>query len=311
MTTSARAGYWGRMRAIVVAERGGPDALTLTEVADPGAGPGHVLVRVRAAGVNPIGVGAPPVPGTDVAGTVVAVGPAVELFAVGDQVIGSGPVGAYAELVAAPEWMLAAKPASVSFEEAAGLPTAGLAALAACRAARVGPGDTVLVHGAESGIGHLAVQLADAMGAGYVLGTAGAGSGEFVRSLGAWPVPPGDDLVDRIGRLLADGRVDVALDCAPGAGAGPGGVTVAEQSRKLVRREDRHVSVVDPDVAERGGRYVSAGPDGVALAHLAALVEAGKLIVCVRDVLELAHAAEAHRMLAAGDALGKLVLRVS
>ncbi|MEW2383115.1 NADP-dependent oxidoreductase [Micromonospora sp. NPDC047707] len=171
------------MKAIAIDEYGPADLLTVRELPDPPVGPDVVLVQVRAAGVNPVDwkvregylAGAfpshfPLVPGWDAAGVVAAVGPAVTGFAVGDEVVGYVrrdhiQYGTYAELVPAPERTLAAKPVQVSWAEAAGLPLAGLTAYQALQLGRAGAGDTVLVHGASGGVGHLAVQIARALGA--------------------------------------------------------------------------------------------------------------------------------------------------
>jgi NADPH:quinone reductase-like Zn-dependent oxidoreductase len=316
------------MQAIALTEYGGPDVLAMTEVADPLVGPDRVLVRVHAAGVNPVDwkIRAgdlrswfqhhePLVPGFDMAGVVEQVGPAVTRFAVGDEVMGNVredhlQYGTYAQLVSAPERTLALKPTSASFVEAAALPLAGLTALQVCQAAQVGADDIVLVHNASGGVGHLAVQIAGSMGAARVIGTTGERNDDFVRSLGAHPLRYGSDLEDDVRDLLArtpdlvgdDGRVDVALDFV-GARAG-------EQSERLVRHPDRHVTVIDPELVRRGGRYVFARPDGVALGGLSAMFDSGALQVSIQDVLDLADAAKAHRILEDGHVRGKLVLRV-
>lgn len=162
------------MKAIAQNEFGDASVLSLQELPDPLVGPDQVLVKVRAASLNPVDwkiragylQGALPhhfplIPGWDAAGVVVAAGPAVQGYAPGDEVFGylrkdHVQNGTYAELVAAPERGLAHKPASVSFEQAASLPLAGLTALQSLKAVKVGPGDTVLVHAASGGVGHLA-----------------------------------------------------------------------------------------------------------------------------------------------------------
>ncbi|HEX9335417.1 MAG TPA: NADP-dependent oxidoreductase [Pseudonocardiaceae bacterium] len=302
-------------------EYGDPDVLQLTEIADPPVGPDRVLVQVHAAGVNPVDAKIragqlrdsrphhePLVPGFDMAGVVVQVGAAVTRFAVGDHVIGcvrEGHLqnGAYAELVSAPEHTVARKPESVSFAEAAALPLAGLTALQACQAAQLVQGDIVLVHNASGGVGHLAVQIADLMGAGMVIGTTSERNYDFVQSLGARPLHYGDKLEAQVSDLLdGDCVVDAALDFVGGE--------AAEQSVRLLRRPDRHVSVVDSNVARHGGRYVFARPDGTALAQLSELLDSGRLLVHVQQVLELAQAPDAHRIIEDGHVRGKLVLHV-
>ena len=155
--------------------------------------------------------------------------------------------GTYAELVAAPVRTLAHRPPGLDVVPAGALPLAGLTALQALRAAGTGPGDTVLVHAASGGVGHLAVQVARELGATRVLGTSSERNADFVRSLGADPVTYGPGLGDRVAGLVGgDGRVDVALDFVGGE--------ALTASPALVHDPARHVSVVDPaTVLEQGG----------------------------------------------------------
>ncbi|MER5969099.1 NADP-dependent oxidoreductase [Streptomyces sp. NPDC002055] len=291
----------------------------LTEEPEPKVGPDSVLIRTRAAGVNPVDwkVAAgyldqvlychfPFVPGWDVAGVVEQVGPAVTEFAPGDEVIGYNrqdhvQQGTYAELVTAPVRTLAHKPASLSWAQAAGLPLAGLTAYQSLRAAGVGKGDTVLVHAAAGGVGSLAVQIAVAWGA-RVIGTASERNHDFLRSLGAEPVTYGDGLPGRVRALAPDG-VDAALDFV-------GGAAVA-QSQEVTGSPERIVSIADFQVAAVGGRYVFVRPDTADLTALAELADAGKLTVHVDKELPLAEAAEAFRISQEGRTRGKVVLTVS
>ncbi len=310
----------GDVQAIAIDGWGTADRLALRELPDPPVGPDTVLVRVRAAGVNPVDAkireghlaGAIPahfplVPGWDAAGVVVAAGPAVTGFAVGDEVIGYVrrdhlQYGSYAELVPAPQRCLAIRPSQASWVEAAGLPLAGLTAYQALRRAGTGAGDTVLVHGASGGVGHLAVQVARALGATRVIGTAGPANHDFVRSLGAEPVAHGDGLADRLRALAPDG-VDVALDLFGGA--------ALDVSAALLSRPARLVSVADPEhVTRLGGSYLFVQPSTADLGLLAALVDAGRLTVHIERVLPLAQAADAHRLVEAGHVRGKVVLAV-
>ncbi|CAM5504267.1 NADP-dependent oxidoreductase [Streptomyces hirsutus] len=204
------------MKAISYARYGGPEVLELTEMPEPRVGPDTVLVKVRAAAVNPVDWKCregyldqilapvfPVVPGWDVSGVVVRPGAAVPEFAAGDEVIGYVREdflsrGTFAEYVAAPVRALARKPRNLSFEEAAGLPLAGLTAYQVLhRALRVKRGETVLVHAAAGGVGSIAVQLAAHLGA-RVLGTASERNHDFVRSLGGEPVAYGDGLAERL-----------------------------------------------------------------------------------------------------------------
>ena len=190
------------MRAITYSRYGGADVLELTEQPTPKVGPDSVLVRVRAASVNPVDwkvragyldavmdVTFPVVPGWDVAGVVERVGLDTPELQVGDEVYGyvrrdwvQG--GTFAELVAAPVRTLARKPSSLSFEEAAAVPLAGLTAYQAIRRAGVRAGQTVLVHAAAGGVGAFAVQIARSLGA-RVIGTASERNHEYLRGLGA------------------------------------------------------------------------------------------------------------------------------
>ncbi|MFI7073347.1 NADP-dependent oxidoreductase [Micromonospora sediminicola] len=308
------------MKAIAIDAYGPADLLTPRELPTPPVGPDTVLVRVRAAGVNPVDWKVreghlavafpshfPLVPGWDAAGVVEAVGPAVAGFAVGDEVIGyvrrdDVQHGTYAELVPAPERCLADKPVRASWPEAAGLPLAGLTAYQALQLARTGAGDTVLVHGASGGVGHLAVQVARALGADRVIGTASEANHDFVRSLGAEPVAYGDGLRDRVRAVAPDG-VDVVLDLFGG--------DALDISAELITRPARMMSTADPEhVTRLGGTYVFVKPSAADLAVLAGLVDAGRLTVHVARTLPLAEAAEAHRLVEAGHVRGKVVLTV-
>lgn len=309
------------MKAMAQDVFGDADVMALRELPDPLVGPDRVLVEVRAAGVNPVDAAVragylqgllphhfPLVPGWDVAGVVVSTGHAVTGFAPGDEVFGYQRQdhvrdGTYASLVAATERGLARKPASMSFEEAAGLALCGLTALQSLRAVGVGPGDAVLVHAAAGGVGHLAVQIARALGAERVLGTASPRNHDFVRSLGAEPVAYGDALVDNVAEAVGgDGRVDVAFDCVGGAALG--------DSPALVRDPARIVSIVDDNVLGLGGRYVFAKPVAADLEWLAARVDEGVLRVEVQQTFPLAEAVDAHRLLDGGHVRGKVVLTV-
>ncbi|MFF0557822.1 NADP-dependent oxidoreductase [Streptomyces sp. NPDC004266] len=307
------------MRAVVVEQWGGPENLVEREVERPEPGLNEVLVRVRAAGVNPvdwktrasgalIGWGDVPVLGWDVSGTVEAVGPGVGIFRPGDEVFGMPlfprQAGGYAEYVVAPARHLAPKPSSLTHVEAAALPLAALTAWQALvDAADVRPGERVLVHAAAGGVGHLAVQIAKARGA-YVVGTASAAKHDLVRELGA------DEVVDyraaRFEDVVSD--IDVVLD-------GLGGET-AERSLKVLRDGGRLITLPGPDdvPAARDGvlaAWVLVEPDHLGLREIAALVERGALRPVVDTVLPLAEAAEAHAIGERGRTTGKIVLSVA
>jgi NADPH:quinone reductase-like Zn-dependent oxidoreductase len=309
------------VKAIAQNEFGDVDVLALRELPDPLVAADNVLVQIRAAGVNPVDKyvrlgylqGALPhhfplIPGWDVSGVVVAVGPAVDGFAVGDEVFGYQRKdhvqhGTYAELISATERGLAHKPASMSFEEAGGLALTGLTALQSLRKVGVGPGDSVLVHAAAGGVGHVAVQIAKILGASRVIGTASPRNHDFLRDLGAEPVAYGDALVDNVAELVGgDGKVDVVFDCVGGA--------ALSDSPALVRDNARIVSIVDDNVLGLGGRYAFAKPVAEDLRWLAEQVDKGDLRVEVQQTFPLAQAADAHRLLDGGHVRGKVVLTV-
>jgi NADPH:quinone reductase-like Zn-dependent oxidoreductase len=306
------------VKAVATERYGGPDVLGIADLPPPKVGPDVVLVRARAAGVNPVDwmvregyldpvfpSAFPLVPGWDVAGVVEGVGPAVPEFREADEVVGYVrkdwiQEGTYAELVAAPIRCLAPKPARADFTQAAGLPLAGLTAWQALRAVGVGPEDVVLVHAAAGGVGHLAVQLARGLGA-RVIGTASARNPEFVRRLGGEPVEYGPALEDRVRALAPDG-VTAALDLV-------GGDAIA-QSFALVPDPARVVSVVDPAVRDGGGRYHWVRPDPVDLLALSRLVDEGALQVHVQRTFPLDQAADAQQVSQQGHVRGKLVLEI-
>jgi NADPH:quinone reductase-like Zn-dependent oxidoreductase len=249
----------------------------------------------------------PLVPGWDVAGVVEAVGPAVNEFAIGDEVLGyvrrdDVQHGTYAELVPAPQRTLTIKPAGLGWAEAGGLPLAGLTAYQVLKAVHVGKGDTVLVHAAAGGVGHLAVQLARILGAERVIGTASQHNHEFLRTLGVEPVEYGDGLADRV-RALAPEGVDAALDLV-------GGDAIAV-SAELVSDSLRIGSIIDAaTVKQAGGAYVFVKPDAPDLAALAGFADDGRLTVHIERTFPLAGAADAQQLIQQMHVRGKLVLEV-
>jgi len=299
---------------------GGPDVLKLaTDAPEPKVGLDFVLIRAKAAGVNPVDAKIregrfdglfqtdfPLTPGWDVAGVVERVGPGVSEFSPGDEVIGYVREdhigrGTYAEYVSAPVRTLGRKPARLSWAEAAGLPLAGLTAYQAlAKALGVNEDDTVLIHAASGGVGTFAVQIAVAKGA-HVIGTASARNHDRLRELGVEPVEYGDGLVDRV-RRLAPGGVSVVLDLVGGE--------ALEVTPELLTPTGRWASVVDPSVTERGGRYVFVRPDPSDLSTLARLADDGRLKVPLAKTFPLAEAAEAQRLIEEGHTQGKIVLEI-
>ena len=306
------------MRGVAYDEFGGPEVLTLRDdLPDPPVGPDTVLVRVHAAGVNPVDMairqgylaGAfphrfPIVPGWDVAGVVEAAGPAITAFAPGDEVYGyvrrdDVQWGTTAELVPAPQRCLARKPSSLSFAEAAGVPLAGLTAYQALtEALEVGEGDRVLVHRAAGGVGFFAVQIAVALGA-HVIGTASPRNHGFLRDAGAAEVL---DYSDGPVSEQLDEPVDAVLDLV-------GGDTLAD-APKQVRDVGRMASVVDPVVNQMGGRYVFVRPEHEHLEELARMADAGQLRVPIAKAFPLEQAAAAQELVADGHVRGKVVVTV-
>ncbi|MFE7442820.1 NADP-dependent oxidoreductase [Streptomyces chartreusis] len=306
------------MKAITLQHYGQPEDLKLVEHPDPKVAPGEVLIRVKAAGVNPVdwklGAGYldplmethfPLIPGWDVSGVVERVGPDVAEFVPGDEVYGyvrkdSVQLGAYAELVSAHVRMLARKPASLTWEQAAGVPLAGLTAYQSIKRVGVREGETVLVHAAAGGVGMFGAQIAAALGA-RVIGTASERNHDFVRQLGAEPVSYGEGLADRIRELAPDG-VDAALDFVGG--------DAVDVSQEVLKQRDRVVSIADQDALAKGAHLLWVRPDPDDLTALAELADEGRLAVHVERVLPLAEAAEAWRISREGRVRGKLVLSV-
>ncbi len=305
------------MRAVAIDSYGGPEVLRLQDVPDPKVGPDSALVEVAAASINPVDyrimqgyldaafpVVFPLTLGWDVAGKVVAAGPAVRSVHVGQDVIGYARMdfvgaGTWADRVAVPARGVAPAPPSLDAAGASCLPLAGLTAYQSLvEVLQVGQGDTVLVHAASGGVGHLAVQIALAQGA-RVIGSASARNADFLRGLGAEPVEYGDGLVDAV-RALAPHGVDAGLDLAGGPGL--------EQFPELVRTPGRFVSIVDADAVQRlGGTYVFVRPDAGHLGQLAALVDAGRLQPVVQATHALADVRTAVEE-AMGGVRGKVVL---
>ncbi|MEZ7002619.1 NADP-dependent oxidoreductase [Streptomyces sp. AD55] len=307
------------MRAISQDTLGGPEVLREIRLERPGPRVNEVLVRVRAAGVNPTDwkhratggfLGKPPyVLGWDVAGTVEAVGIGVAAFRPGDEVFGmlSYPYGhgSHAEYVSAPARVFAPRPAGIDHVQAGALPLVSLTAWQALvERADVRPGQRVLIHAAAGGVGHVAVQIAKARGA-HVIGTASAAKHDFLRSLGV------DEPLDYRERDFAEvvRDVDVVLDTIGG--------DTGMRSLRVVRPGGIVVSIlpVGPDAfLEEAGRLgvralrMLVDSDRAGLGEITGLVESGRLRATVAGTFPLAEAAEAHRLGETGRTQGKLVL---
>ncbi|WP_058046517.1 NADP-dependent oxidoreductase [Streptomyces roseifaciens] len=311
-----------RMHAIRQESAGGPEVLRLVETDRPVPGPTEILVRVRAAGVNPVdwktrtrgyyytGDTTPFGLGFDVSGVVETVGDGVTLYAPGDEVYGMPrfphPAGAYAEYVAAPARHFAPKPQGLDHVQAAGLPLAALTAWqAVVDTARVTEGQRVLIHAAAGGVGHLAVQIAKARGA-YVIGTASAAKHDFLRSLGA------DELIDYREQDFAEelGDLDAVVESISG--------DYPARSLRTLRSGGTLVSLLpltEPVLAEARERGIRAvrmmvEPDLAGLRGISELVESGRLRTEIAAVLPLAEAGKAHELGETGRTSGKIVLTV-
>ncbi|MFD8751002.1 NADP-dependent oxidoreductase [Kitasatospora sp. NPDC059577] len=307
------------MRAVVQREVGGPEVLEVTEVERPELLSGEVLVRVKAAGVNPVDVavraglfpllGEPPFTlGWDLSGVVEEAAPGAR-YRVGEEVYGMPffprAANAYAEYVAAPSRQLARKPASIDHEQAAALPLAALTAWQGLvDAAKIGEGQRVLVHRAAGGVGHFAVQIAKARGA-YVIALASEPKHGFLREIGA------DEVIDyrTTDYTEAVRDVDVVFDSSSENTRAlevlkPGGVLVS-----IMEHRDRELAAA---VEAAGRRFagISVEPDYAALEAIAALVDEGRIRPHVAQAFPLAEAGRAHELVASGTVQGKVVLSV-
>jgi NADPH:quinone reductase-like Zn-dependent oxidoreductase len=307
------------IRAIRQDVLGGPDVLKLRQVPRPKPGPTKVLVRVTAAGVNPLDwktrtqgafLGQPPFTvGADVAGMVAALDSGMTRCAVGDRVFGMprfpGEAAAHAQYLTAPSRQLARTPQRLSDVEAAALPMAALTAWQALvETADVQADQRVLITGAAGGIGHLAVQIAKTRGA-YVIGAARAAKHALLAKLGT------DETIDYTTQPLGDVArdIDVVLDLAGGQtplrampALRDGGLLIAVTSGGELASE------------AAGGRvrvtYVLVEPDRVGLEAIAELADSGRLRVHVARTFPLAQAARAHELGETGQTQGKLVLTI-
>ncbi|HUB40997.1 MAG TPA: NADP-dependent oxidoreductase [Streptosporangiaceae bacterium] len=302
------------MKAVRFDDYGELDVLKVIEVPTPEPGPGQVLVAVKAAGINPgeakIRAGLlhdrfpatfPSGQGSDLAGTVAAMGRGVVGFAGGQEVIGyTDDRASHAQYALVDAGNLTPKPAEVSWEVAGALFVAGATAYAAVRAVGLAAGDTVVVAGATGGVGSIAVQLARLAGA-TVIGVASAAHRDWLERRGVITVEYGEGVVDRI-RQAAD-HVDAFIDTA-----GKNYVRIALDLGVAPARID---TIVDfAAVAELGvqAQGNAAGASAAVLADLAGLIAAGLLEVPVAARFPLADVSEAYRTLERGGLLGKIVL---
>jgi NADPH:quinone reductase-like Zn-dependent oxidoreductase len=307
----------------VLTALGGPEVLELRDVERPKPIPTEVLVRVAAAGINPVdwqtrqdggyreAVGEPPfILGWDIAGVVEEIDPDVTRFAPGDRVFGMPwfprLAGGYAEYATSPARQLARTPDVLTDEQAGGLPLAGLTAWQALvEVAEVGEGTRVLIHAAAGGVGHLAAQIAKARGA-YVIGTAREAKHDFLRELGV--DEPIDYTAGPFEEAVSD--VDVVLDLIGGEDYGLRSLQTLREGGLWISIPADVPDAVAAAAREQSKRAISflVEPDYAGLESLAALADQGKLTVAIEETFPLAEAAEAHRRLEDGRARGKIVL---
>ena len=306
------------MKAVRFDEYGDADVLTVADVPVPDPGAGQVLVRVKAAGINPgeakIREGQlharwpatfPSGQGSDLAGVVDRLGPGVTTVAAGDEVIGWVDTrSAQAEYVVVDADNLAGKPAEVPWEVAGALGVAGFTAWAAIRAVNLTAGDTVAVSAAAGGVGSLTVQLARRAGA-TVVGIAGPHNQEWLREHGAIPVRYGEDLVGRIfDALLTTPQVDAFIDTH-------GGDYVEFAINELGVEPSRVDTIANFDAVREYGvksEGNAVGASAANLAELAQLIAAGELEVPIAATYPLDQVREAYERLATGHIRGKIVL---
>lgn len=325
------------MTAIDPAGPGGPEVLQPVTRPVPVAGPGEVLVRVAAAGVNrpdvlqrlglyPMPPGAPTIPGLEIAGTVVAVGDGVERWRPGDAVCALVAGGGYAEYCTAPAGQCLAVPAGMAMADAAGLPETWFTVWSnVVDRGHARAGETMLVHGGTSGIGVTAIQLGQALGLTVIVTAGSAAKCDAALALGAAHAIDykAEDFVARVAEITAGRGVDLVLDMVGG--------DYVPRNLACLAEDGRHVSIAfqrgpraDLDlVAVMRKRLVLTGsmlrPRPIAFKTAIAETlegaiwpefESGRLRAVTDRVFPLAQAAEAHRRMEAGDHVGKIVLAV-
>jgi NADPH:quinone reductase-like Zn-dependent oxidoreductase len=305
------------MKAVRIKQYGNEDVMELAEVERPEPGENQLLVKVRAAAVNPVdwkirdglgdlfGLKPPLILGCEVAGTVEAEGDNVKDFAPGDDVYGylGAYSGGYAEYVAAPASEFVRKPKQIDFDTAASVPVGALTARQGIfDHGKLASGQRILITGASGAVGSIAVQLAKVTGA-HVIGTGSGRNEEFVRGLGA------DEFIDyKKGKFEEEvSGVDVVFDTV-------GGET-QDRAFQTLKRGGVLVSTVNPPSADKAKELgatvamviVTSKPNQ--LAEINRLLESGKLNVRVAKVLPLAEVKDAHQLSTCGHADGKIILR--
>ncbi len=313
------------MRAIAIEEFGGRDKLQLMDLPIPALGPQDVLIRIKAAGVNPVDWKIregflrdvfphefPIILGWDASGVVEEIGHEVSRLRVGDDVFAYCrlPVvhnGSYAEYLALPADIVTKKPERLSFEQAASIPLAALTAYQSLfDAGKLQSGETALIHAAAGGVGGFAVQLAKQRGA-TVIGTASPRNHDYVRDLGADRVIDyaTQDFRQEIRQWYPSG-VDLVLDCV-------GGETL-DRSVEVLKPAGRVITIVEPAQAETmktqgiDMQFVFVAPHSGQLQELASLADQGLLKTHVSETFPLEDAARAHEIIESHHVRGKLAL---
>src|ERR1700693_1158031 len=304
------------MRAVRFDQYGGLDVLEARDVERPTPGPGQVLVRVKAAGINPgeasIREGRlherwpatfPSGEGADLAGVIEELGDGVERWSVGDEVIGwSEERASHAELVLVDAEHLTRRPPGVPWEVAGSLFVIGTTAYAAVRAVALAPGDTVAVSGAAGGVGSVVVQLAKRSGA-SVIGIAGEHNFDWLREHGVTPLAYGEGLAERL-REAAGGKLDALIDTFGGG--------YVELAIELGVAPERIDTIIDREAAQKYGGKTdgsAAGASADVLGELAKLIDEGELEVPIARVYPLEQLRDAYRELEQRHTRGKIVLK--
>ena len=308
------------MDAVRIHSYGNSDVLKMENISVPSIADDEVLIKIYATSVNPVdwkvregylqGMNLHKLPmtlGWDVSGVVEETGSKVKKFKIDDEVYSRPPLerdGSYAEYIAVKENEIAFKPKSITHEQAASIPLAGITAWEVLvNTAHIKKGQKVLIHAASGGVGTLAVQLAKANGC-YVIGTTSTANVDFVKKLGA------DEVIDYknqdFSTILKD--IDVVFDTLGGE--------IQEKSWKVLKEDGILVSIAgqpNPESAKKyNARYgfVFIKPDAVVLAELAKLIDAGKIKPVVGNVFPLADIKKAHDLSQSGRAKGKIVIKV-
>jgi NADPH:quinone reductase-like Zn-dependent oxidoreductase len=308
------------MKAIRIHTYGGPEVLQYEDAPRPQIKKGDVLVRVHAAGVNPLDWKVrsgllngsiphklPLIPGWDVSGVVDEVGADASQFKKGNEVFAmADPTrdGAYADYIAVPATDLALKPKSLHHVRAAATPVSALAAWRSLfDLGQLQPGQRILIHGGSGGVGHFAIQLAKRKGA-HVLATASTKNQELLRKVRA------DETIDYTTQKFEHvaSNIDVVLDTV-------GGET-QERSWRVLKKGGVLISLVQPPSKEKAEQFSVRGfmcrvqPDGAQLTKIAKLIDSTKLKPTIDRILPLSEAQRAHELSENGHVRGKIVLRV-